>query len=94
MSKYNDFDRAKNVIDVPLIRYVKNQSFVDPSFLLNISVDAYNGMLYGNSINELVAEVEVNEDTVIDKDLLNIVKEMLDYGYNGKITKRNSNIHK
>lgn len=86
LGKYNNVEEAKMVIDASLVNYVKNQNCIDPSFLLNVSLDAYNGILFSNSINELVAEVEVDEAKILDKNLIKLIKEILSYGYNGKST--------
>lgn len=60
-----------------LVTYVKQQQSIDRGYLKNISLNAYNAFMYHNNINELVAEVEVIGDDVIDKILLQKVKEVL-----------------
>ena len=60
-----------------LVTYVKQQQSIDRGYLKNISLNAYNAFMYNNYINELVAEVGVIGDDVIDKILLQKVKEVL-----------------
>ena len=60
-----------------LVTYVKQQQSIDRGYLKNISLNAYNAFMYHNNINELVAEVGVIGDNVIDKILLQKVKEVL-----------------
>lgn len=60
-----------------LVTYVKQQQSIDRGYLKNISLNAYNAFMYHNNINELVAEVGVVGDDVIDKILLQKVKEVL-----------------
>ena len=60
-----------------LVTYVKQQQSIDLGYLKNISLNAYNAFMYHNNINELVAEVGVIGDDVIDKILLQKVKEVL-----------------
>ena len=60
-----------------LVTYVKQQQSIDRGYLKNISLNAYNTFMYHNNINELVAEVGVIGDDVIDKILLQKVKEVL-----------------
>ena len=60
-----------------LVTYVKQQQSIDRGYLKNISLNAYNAFMYHNNINELVAEVGVIGDDVIDKILLQKVKEVL-----------------
>ena len=60
-----------------LVTYVKQQQSIDRGYLKNISLNAYNAFMYHNNINELVAEVWVIGDDVIDKILLQKVKEVL-----------------
>ena len=60
-----------------LVTYVKQQQSTDRGYLKNISLNAYNAFMYHNNINELVAEVGVIGDDVIDKILLQKVKEVL-----------------
>ena len=64
-------------LDSNLFTYVKQQQAIDRSYLKNISLNAYNSFMYHNNINELVAEVGVIGDDVIDKILLEKVKEVL-----------------
>ena len=60
-----------------LVTYVQQQQSIDRGYLKNISLNAYNAFMYHNNINELVAEVGVIGDDVIDKILLQKVKEVL-----------------
>ena len=60
-----------------LVTYVKQQQSIDCGYLKNISLNAYNAFMYHNNINELVADVGVIGDDVIDKILLQKVKEVL-----------------
>ena len=60
-----------------LVTYVKQQQSIDRGYLKSISLNAYNAFMYHNNINELVAEVGVIGDDVIDKILLQKVKEVL-----------------
>ena len=60
-----------------LVTYVKQQQSIDRGYLKNISLNAYNAFMYHNNINELVAEVGVIGDDVIDKILLQKVKEVV-----------------
>ena len=60
-----------------LVTYVKQQQSIDRGYLKNISLNAYNAFMYHNNINELVAEVGVIGDDLIDKILLQKVKEVL-----------------
>ena len=60
-----------------LVTYVKQQQSIDRGYLKNISLNAYNAFMYHNNINELVAEVGVIGDDVIDKILIQKVKEVL-----------------
>lgn len=60
-----------------LVTYVKQQQSIDRGYLKNISLNAYNAFMYHNNINELVAEVGVIGDDVIDKILLQKIKEVL-----------------
>lgn len=60
-----------------LVTYVKQQQSIDRGYLKNFSLNAYNAFMYHNNINELVAEVGVIGDDVIDKILLQKVKEVL-----------------
>ena len=75
--RYNNIEQAMAELNSNLFTYVKQQQAVDRSYLKNISLNAYNAFMYHNTINELVAEVGVIGDDVIDKILLEKVKEVL-----------------
>ena len=75
--RYNNIEQAMAELNSDLFTYVKQQQAIDRSYLKNISLNAYNAFMYHNNINELVAEVEVIGDDVIDKILLEKVKEVL-----------------
>ena len=63
-------------LNSPLVSYVKEQLKHDYNYLYSISDNAAIAF-YNNNINELVAEVGVIGDDVIDKILLEKVKEVL-----------------
>ena len=75
--RYNNIEQAMAGLNSDLFTYVKQQQAIDRSYLKNISLNAYNAFMYHNNINELVAEVGVIGDDVIDKILLEKVKEVL-----------------
>lgn len=75
--RYNNIEQAMVALNSDLVTYVKQQQAIDRSYLKNISLNAYNAFMYHNNINELVAEVGVIGDDVIDKILLEKVKEVL-----------------
>ena len=75
--RYNNLEEAMVALNSDLVTYVKQQQAIDRSYLKNISLNAYNAFMYHNNINELVAEVGVIGDDVIDKILLEKVKEVL-----------------
>ena len=75
--RYNNIEQAMAALNSDLVTYVKQQQAVDRSYLKNISLNAYNAFMYHNNINELVAEVGVIGGDVIDKILLQKVKEVL-----------------
>ena len=75
--RYNSVEQAMAELNSNLFTYVKQQQAIDRSYLKNISLNAYNAFMYHNNINELVAEVGVIGDDVIDKILLEKVKEVL-----------------
>ena len=75
--RYNNIEQAMAELNSDLFTYVKQQQTIDRSYLKNISLNAYNAFMYHNNINELVAEVGVIGDDVIDKILLEKVKEVL-----------------
>lgn len=75
--RYNNIEQAMTALNSDLVTYVKQQQSIDRGYLKNISLNAYNAFMYHNNINELVAEVGVIGDDVIDKILLQKVKEVL-----------------
>ena len=75
--RYNNIEQAMAALNSDLVTYVKQQQSIDRGYLKNISLNAYNAFMYHNNINELVAEVGVIGDDVIDKILLQKVKEVL-----------------
>lgn len=75
--RYNNIEQAMAALNSDLVAYVKQQQSIDRGYLKNISSNAYNAFMYHNNINELVAEVGVIGDDVIDKILLQKVKEVL-----------------
>ena len=75
--RYNNIEQAMVALNSDLVTYVKQQQAIDRSYLKNISLNAYNAFMYHNNINELVAEVGVIGGDVIDKILLQKVKEVL-----------------
>ena len=75
--RYNNIEQAMAALNSDLVAYVKQQQSIDRGYLKNISLNAYNAFMYHNNINELVAEVGVIGDDVIDKILLQKVKEVL-----------------
>ncbi|WP_164505005.1 hypothetical protein [Companilactobacillus hulinensis] len=80
--KYNDLAEVKMIVDEPIIKYIKDQQLNDISYLHRISENTVISWKYTGSINELVAEIEVNEN-IDDKKLVSLIKELLNYGYNG-----------
>ncbi|MBF0714502.1 minor capsid protein [Gemella sp. GH3] len=76
--RYNNIESAKRDLDSELMAYVKTQVSLDRQYLSNISKNAKVAYSNGN-INELVAEVEVLDDIVEDKELLNKVKGVLEW---------------
>ena len=75
--RYNNIEQAMAALNSDLVTYVKQQQAIDRGYLKNISLNAYNAFMYHNNINELVAEVGVIGGNVIDKILLQKVKEVL-----------------
>ena len=75
--RYNNIEQAMAALNSDLVTYVKQQQAIDRGYLKNISLNAYNAFMYHNNINELVAEVGVIGGDVIDKILLQKVKEVL-----------------
>lgn len=75
--RYNNIEQAMAALNSDLVTYVKQQQSIDRGYLKNISLNAYNAFMYHNNINELVAEVGVIGGDVIDKILLQKVKEVL-----------------
>lgn len=75
--RYNNIEQAMAELNSDLVTYVKQQQAIDRGYLKNISLNAYNAFMYHNNINELVAEVGVIGGNVIDKILLQKVKEVL-----------------
>lgn len=74
--RYNNVEDAKYDLDAELINYVKNQVTNEPKYLLNnVSSNAYMNFEYG--INELVADSAVLGDKLKDKNLYNLVQEVL-----------------
>lgn len=81
--KYNHAEEVKHLIDEPLRAYVHRQQVIDPSYLYKISIDAVVGFENSESVNEVIAEACVKKSSILDKELLRKVMEVLDYGNNG-----------
>lgn len=71
---------VKQRMEQELREYVKNQISTNPFYIKNeVSLNAYNGYEYNDSVNELIAEVLLQRDkgTVKDDNLLKIIEDML-----------------
>ena len=75
---YNNIDEAKKSLDSELEKYLKNVTMNDLNYLMKqLSENAAVG--YGNgSVNEIVAET-ITKKNIEDKELLRLVKEVLNY---------------
>lgn len=71
------------VLNEPLMSYVKRQQALDYFYIEKIVSKNALSALVDNNVNELVADVNVLDSSITDKDLLQKVKEVLRYGNNG-----------
>ena len=81
MTKGNDYGIIKNKLETDLHKYVAEQQMYNPSYITRIVCDnAYNGYRKKDNLNELIAEVLLQEEKGIikDKRLLELVKRCVE----------------
>lgn len=81
MTKGNDYGIIKNKLEADLHKYVVEQQMYNPSYITRIVCDnAYNGYRKKDNLNELIAEVLLQEEKGIikDKRLLELVKRCVE----------------
>lgn len=80
LKRYNDVERAKNILDSSLEKYVKNAKAQDIQYLNEIVSRNASIKFREGSVNEIVADVAVLGDELGDKVLLDLVSEVLRNG--------------
>ena len=81
MTKGNDYGIIKNRLEADLHKYVAEQQMYNPSYITRIVCDnAYNSYRKKDNLNELIAEVLLQEEKGIIKDerLLELVRRCVE----------------
>lgn len=75
---YNNLESAMKELNSTLVRYTKQQRFLDATYIEKISRNAENAFSLGN-INELIAEIGILGNNIEDKELYKKVMEVLSW---------------